>query len=136
MTKYRRYKDECDKLIAPFGMKMDTQATWDNSKPNIQPTRILELSMLRDVTFADLEGIAQLFGTKNINFSPCRSEYYGDFTHSKLTVCIDEAKLDAWFYTAEETAKQERKAKDAAKTIARAQLESDAKRYGYKLVKE
>lgn len=136
-TFFRRYKDGCNGLLVPFGVKVETSGWWEGRNKNgYYEGIVLELSMLRDITFADLEEISALFGTKDINFSPSENGYYGDFEHSKLTVTIQETQADKWFYTAEETMEQDAKEKAKQEQQERDRLLCEAKRHGYKLVKE
>ena len=138
LPNYRRYKKQCDNLLLPFGVDMETIAYYPNYNPQYyyKDGIPLELNMKRDITFADLEGLSQLFDTKNINISPSENGYYDSFEHSKLHIAIDALQVDKWFYTIEETAEQEQKERENEKRRQQAHLQSEANRLGYKLVKE
>ena len=129
--KLRRFKIDNTKLITPFGVVFETTAIWTGMKEYT-----IQLGMLRNISFADLEGIAALFETKNINFAPSESEFYGDIVHSRLEVTIDATKVDKWFYTVEETEEAEKREIKNQKQRELADLQRAAKRHGYNLTKK
>ena len=104
----QRYKKTIAGLFAGLPFALEDKNTWiENGRFKIR------LEIYNDFTYADLDRVGRLLGTRDISITKCESGYYGEHDDAQVEIGLPESRASEFLLGVDETTQQKKDESDA-----------------------